>query len=274
MDQDLLRKVQLAQLEIAKEIKRVCEGNGIQYFLDSGSLLGAVRHKAFIPWDDDMDFGMIYDEYVRFLEIAPEKLGSDYFLQSWDTDSGYPFAFAKVLKKGTEYVEDIFEKGDKRNELYVDVFPYYPFPKDTCLQKKQKFWIQIYKHILMMQAGMTPWMRPESFVDKLKVRIMYTPFLLLGKICKRGKVIGRYKKALELAIDHAGYAYFPTDMKFGSCVMPCACFSSFVELPFEDTFFQCPADYDTYLKSAYGDYMQLPPEDKRENHHKIIRVKL
>ena len=74
MEQNVLRKVQLTELEIAKEIKRVCEENGIRYFLYRGTFLGAVRHQGFIPWDDDMDIAMLREDYDRFRAIAPEKL--------------------------------------------------------------------------------------------------------------------------------------------------------------------------------------------------------
>ncbi len=275
MEKDLLKKVQMAQLEIAREIKRVCDENEIRYFIDSGSLLGAARHKGFIPWDDDMDFGMLVDEYEKFLKIAPEKLGENYALQSWDTDQGYPFAFCKVLKLGTEFVEDVFENANKRNELYVDVFPYYPFPTDESLQKKQKRGIQIYKHILMVQSGMTPWTRPDGVAGKMKVWVMYAPFILMSKFISREKAKIKYLKILNLSKEKESKGYFPAGTsKYGRWVIPAKCFDSYVELPFEDTSFSAPVDYKTYLTSAYGDYMQLPPEDQRENRHRIVRIKL
>ena len=105
MEQDILRKLQLTQLEIAKEIRRVCEENDIRYFLCCGSFLGAVRHQGFIPWDDDFDIGMLREDYERFCRIAPEKLKPEYCLQSWHTDSRYALPFAKVRKRGTLLLE-------------------------------------------------------------------------------------------------------------------------------------------------------------------------
>ena len=89
MERELLRKVQLTQLEIAKEIRRVCEENDIPYFLTCGTLLGAVRHQGFIPWDDDMDVGMLRENYEKFCRIAPEKLKPEYCWQTWYTDPNY-----------------------------------------------------------------------------------------------------------------------------------------------------------------------------------------
>lgn len=275
MEKELLRKVQLAQLEIANEIKRVCDENNIQYFLTAGSLLGAVRHQGFIPWDDDMDFGMLWTEYEKFLQIAPEKLGDQFILQSWDTDDGYPFVFAKVLKLGTEFVEDVFQNGKKRNELYVDIFAYYPYPVDEKLQKKQGQYIQFYKHVLMVQSGMTPWTRPKSLLQKIKVIAMYSPFILAAKIMDREKLKEKYTECLKMTIGKEMERFFPAGTsKFGKITIPKECFDSYTVLPFEDTTFSAMEGYIPYLKIVYGDYMKLPPEDQRENHHKIIRVSL
>lgn len=84
MEKDVV-KLRHAQLMIAREIKRICEKNNISYFLDSGSMLGAVRHNGFIPWDDDMDIGMCYDDYAKFVAIAPIELGEQFFLDNYET---------------------------------------------------------------------------------------------------------------------------------------------------------------------------------------------
>lgn len=122
MERELLRKVQLTQLEIAKEIRRVCEENDIPYFLTCGTLLGAVRHQGFIPWDDDMDVGMLRENYEKFCRIAPEKLKPEYCWQSWYTDPNYALPFGKVRKRGTLYLEAKSHRLEE-NGFYVDIFP-------------------------------------------------------------------------------------------------------------------------------------------------------
>ena len=100
-------KLRRAQLMIAKEIKRICDLNNINYFLDSGSMLGAVRHSGFIPWDDDMDIGMCCDDYEKFISIAPKELDNRFFLDNYETNKSNPLVFSKVRLKGTTYIENI-----------------------------------------------------------------------------------------------------------------------------------------------------------------------
>lgn len=275
MEQELLRKVQLAQLDIAKEIKRVCTENQIDYFLDSGSLLGAVRHRGFIPWDDDMDFGMTYEAYQKFIKIAPQKLGDLFFLQTWESDDYYPFPYCKVLKIGTEYVEDVFENSKKRNELFVDIFPYYPFPNSPQIQRKQKNTILFCRYILNTQAGMMPWVHWDNFVRRVLAWFKYLPFIFLSKFADRKRVIKKYKQALRLSLNQESYSLFSTgSTRYDTWVIPDACVKSYTNLKFEDTYFKAPADYRLYLESTYGDYMKLPPENERNKGHQVVRIKL
>ena len=97
MDSQLLRSVQLTQLDISKEIKKICEKHQIPYFLDGGSLLGAVRHKGFIPWDDDMDICMLRKDYNRFLKVAPKELPEEYHINSPYTREEYSYVLSRVL---------------------------------------------------------------------------------------------------------------------------------------------------------------------------------
>ena len=90
LDNITLRKVQLVQLEIAKEIDRICKKNNIKYFLIGGSLLGAIRHQGFIPWDDDLDVGMLRDDYEKFLKVAGDELQEKYKIIDWKSDGDYP----------------------------------------------------------------------------------------------------------------------------------------------------------------------------------------
>lgn len=276
MDKITLRKVQLAQLEIAKEIKRVCEENDIKYWLDSGSLLGAVRHQGFIPWDDDLDIGMLREDYEKFCKIAPEKLGKEYFLQTWESDPGYNFFFAKVRKLGTRYVEAIWSNANAHMELYVDIFPYDVFPEKKSLQRKQGTKIMFLKYAMKLKGKVRPWVRHKGVIKKVLVFIKYIPFGIGALFLPRNYAMAecertqkKYNGTISKYVNVNGGA-----SSYGVWVMPCECFARTQELPFEDTTFSCPIKSDEYLKRAYGDYMQFPPEKDRENRHEIIEIKL
>lgn len=105
MDRKTLRKVQLTQLEILKEVDRICTKHGIKYWLSGGTQLGAVRHNGFIPWDDDLDIDMMREDFNRFLKIARTELQESYYLQDWFTEKAYGLPFAKIRKNNTLFVE-------------------------------------------------------------------------------------------------------------------------------------------------------------------------
>lgn len=267
MDSALLRKVQLTQLEIAKEIRRVCEENNIRYFLCCGTFLGAIRHQGFIPWDDDMDVGMLREDYEKFCRIAPEKLSDKYCLQSWYTEPNYALPFAKVRMKNTRYIEaksaDLQEKG-----FYVDVFPFDYAPENEREQKKLAKKLAALYRIKLMQSGSKPWMDNDRI--NWKKRIGYLYYQLRGMCINSADVVNCYEelakkqKISTLLYRQRGYFHL-------ECY-DAALYQEFGDYSFEGEQFSGPKEFDLVLRTQFGDYLQLPPEEERENRHQIIEV--
>ncbi len=118
-----LRELQLCELQILKDVKRVCDNHRIKYYLSSGTLLGAVRHQGFIPWDDDIDIMMPYDDYRRFLKVAQGELGEQYFVQNSETDDSYAFAYTHIRKNNTAVLRDWDLMNFSHHGVWIDVFP-------------------------------------------------------------------------------------------------------------------------------------------------------
>lgn len=268
MDNETLKKVQLTLLEIAKEVKRVCDENNIQYFLDSGTLLGAVRHGGFIPWDDDFDIGMMRSEYLKFCAIAPKKLKKEYFLQTWENDSLYAVPFAKVRKKNTVYMEDKASI-HLNNGFYVDIFPYDYAPSTPNDKKRLMQRLAYIERVLLMKCNYRPWQ--EHGGVNIKKKVAYIPYRCVSAFFSKQYLIEKYER-LVYKVPESDELY----IQFGSTkgfFIPQKAFGVGSDMKFEDTSFRCPDNYDLYLSSIYGDYMKLPPVDQRENRHQIIEIK-
>ena len=266
MDKQTLRKVQLVQLEIAKEIKRVCKENNIRYFLTAGTLLGAVRHKGFIPWDDDLDIGMLQEDYDKFCQIAQKVLSNKYQFVNWQIDPYYALPIGKVCKKGTIFQEGKSYKGNT-NGIYVDIIVYHNAPLNPKTRQYLIDRLNILERLILMKNHYRPWI--ENNKINWKKRLMYLPIQLCSCFFTRENLINK----------HIALQSQPkTDSLYGSLgprhvtILPRRWFENTHEITFEDTEFAVCDEVKQYLCAVYGDYMQLPPKNERENRHQILQL--
>lgn len=269
MERDILVKVQKIQLEMAKDVKRICDENGIRYFLYRGTFLGAVRHKGVIPWDDDMDFGMLREDYEKFCAIANEKLDSQYCFQNWHTDENYALPFGKVRKRGTVFVESKCARLPE-NGIYIDIYPLDFAPADPGERKVLAGKLLHLFRIKLMKCGYTPWMEENTVI--WKKRIGYLLYQFVSLFFSQKMLRDTYEKLVR-AVPEADTLYEQSALPIAYYFDRQWC-GELAEYPYEDTTFLGPKNYDAFLSSLYGDYMELPPADKRENRHQIKELYL
>lgn len=262
-----LRTLQLCILDIALEFKRICDKHHLDYFLIGGTLLGAVRHHGFIPWDDDMDVGMTRENYEKFIQIAPKELDSRFFLQTAYTDSSFAHGFTKIRLNHTILAEDYAEHSAQHNGIFLDVFPYDNMPDGKVALKWEYFRFKCLKWAAM---GKTDY----HFIEKKKryfaavmskILFFYSKTTCIDKmtaLCTKLK----HQKTENIINWFGAYKY--------SEYMRSSCAEKLISLDFEGYSFKVPADYDILLKNMYGNYMQLPPAEKRGNQHAMIKMEL
>ena len=263
-----LRELQLFQLQMLKDIKKVCEKYGIRYYLSGGTMLGAVRHQGFIPWDDDIDIMMPYADYQRFLSVAQRELGDDYFLQNSETEENYPFAYSRIRKNNTAMLREWDYKVKFHHGVWIDVNPML-YINGKSDRKKKELLLRIC-HFLKMDE--------ESFVEDKKWLIERSNkyiYNLIGLVRKLPKST-RYgiRKRILHRINNAPKGKYTAFIWTGiSSLVPSEVYEGNpVEVPFEDDVFPVPRDYDQYLTCTYGDYMTPPPEEKRIGVHGDFEV--
>ena len=260
MKQETLDRLHAFELEILDAIDRVCHENNLRYYITAGTLLGAVRHGGFIPWDDDLDIVMPRTDYERFLKICNDKIDPRFYCQSRYNCPILVTNFAKVRAKNTVFVENYLEDFSDTIDMgiYVDIFPLDNAEKEDGIQKYQKLVVQKLTGLYFLKLGL----KPKAPLHHRMLAACFTKDRLLKL---------RIKAATINKNDNAGY-YINLGSKYNirKQTMAKSHFGTPVRLAFEDRFYDAPCEYLYVLEHIYGkNYMELPPVEKRVTHNPV-----
>lgn len=258
------RELKEIAVGILSEIDRICNLHNLKYALMYGTLLGAVRHKGFIPWDDDIDIVMPIKDYKKLIEVFNKECGKNYFLQSAQTDKNYWFAYAKVRRTDTLFAEKNCRKVKGCQGIFVDIFPIFytdntdPVYVTSLLEKYQRcVATACIKQKLSVNFGKKAWLTakfmPRSATKWLEKAVEdfsenETDFLIIPGMDASFKALNKYFFKKE--------DIFPAEKTI-----------------FEDKEFYAVKEKDKVLTQLYGDYMKLPPEDKRVTNHSTDEIR-
>ena len=254
-------------LSILKEFNSICEENNLTYYALGGTLLGAVRHKGFIPWDDDIDIGMPREDYEKFKKIASNVLPENYKFLSEDT-LNYKKAFSVIRDDSTKIIMN-YSKEELVESLWIDIFPLDGMPSNA-LKKKIHSLRYLYARMMVQLSQFNSLVNQKKenrpFIEK--IIIAFANAVNIEKIISFTWAQKKYLQTIKkYSFDEAYAGNFTGAYKLRE-IVPSDYFGEPVLLQFEDLKLCCPCKYKEYLTAIYGaDYMQLPPEDKRTLHH-------
>ncbi len=258
-----LEQLKKIQLQILIAVHEICEKENLRYSLGGGTLLGAVRHKGFIPWDDDIDIMMPRPDYNAFISYC---LSHDvpFKVWSWETDKSYVDMSAKIYDPNT-VLEDENIVGGNKIGVNIDIFPIDGLG-NTYKKAVKAFKSTAFKRNLLIAAQWKKFFRSKTHAW------YYEPFrfafFVLSRFVNKSKLFASIqKKYTKINFDKVNFAGAVGGSYREKEVLPQDVFTEYTELPFEEYSFKAISQYDKYLSSIYGDYMKLPPEEKRVSHH-------
>lgn len=250
------RNLQLKILEMVKYFDNFCKSYDIEYYMIYGSCLGAVRHKGFIPWDDDFDVGMTLENYNKFISLCKTKLDrSKYFLQTLDTEPNYYLSFAKLRDINTTLIEVGNKDIPITYGVYIDIFPLVGIPNGKIAKKLQSI-----NRAFALSANL----------NVINNKFLYNIFKIILKIAGKKNILSFCtKQAVKYSCTNCENwcSIFDGDgLAINSTTKTIMGKPTYV--PFEDTMLPIPEKYDDYLKHIYGDYMKAPTlEQIKEKEH-------
>lgn len=253
MMDEQMRLLHVCLLRIMKEVHEICIKNNIRYSLAGGSLIGAMRHKGFIPWDDDIDIMMPYDDYKRFVDIV---FTQEHEWLEFKTVGRTPNFYRTILKAYDKRTTLIQTDNSHPEGVFIDIFPFVcgGNNKKTCL-------IEYYKYRII--KGL---IQRKSNVYANKNRIKEFVLTSISKVLPISFLVSIiYRQCERLSKLHTKYSFDPEGKPNG--IVLTEYLDGFMEADFEGNTFMRLIRADEYLCSVFGDYMQMPPSDKRKPHH-------
>jgi lipopolysaccharide cholinephosphotransferase len=255
------KKIWAVEIDLYLKFAEICKKYGFRYYALFGTILGAVRHRGMIPWDDDIDVCMPREDYDLFCAVAASDFNSQYFLQTPYTDSNYFYSFAKIRNVNTTCMPIVMSKAGFCHGIFLDVFPLDYCDPNTYEDDRK----EIYQRIMKCSSAMK---RNNDNLDenqKLKLKKYHT-----------NNPIEEYEMVQKIAKNPAykGSAFVGTPvntiLRSEQMIWHAEDFSDYVTVPFEEIPMRIPAGYDNILHATYGDYMQFPPKEKRGVWHKGV----
>ena len=258
LSEEELRKTQLIQLELLCEVKRICEKNNIQYNIIAGTLLGAVRHKGFIPWDDDADVALLRPEYEKFRVAVEKDLDKEnFYFQDHRNTEGYRWGYGKLRRKDTLFLREGQEDMPYSQGIFIDIFPLdsvsdnylvRTFTNIHCFFIRKCMWAVIGKN----QSGNPISRLSYRILDKISDERLFAHYN--NYVEKMKKIQSRRVRILTYPTPTREWAYKKKWYENSSTIV------------FEGKEFSGIKEWDEYLTFKFGDYMQLPKESERKRH--------
>jgi lipopolysaccharide cholinephosphotransferase len=267
MKQLEIQNIKDCSFEVLEMVVQVCQDNGLRYSLTGGTLLGAVRHQGFIPWDDDVDIMMPRPDYDRFISIVKEK---DYGFNLLCTElcgETFWYPFAKACHRKTLLKETGIQESNVQLGVYVDIFPVDGAGNNLFCSKFRATVFQ-FLHGLKLTANWTKYRRSKLrkwYFEPVRYACYLLSRLLGNKRISRAIDRFLHKKAF----DKCRYVGRLVGDYASKEVMPRTLFEHTTTATFEGKPFSIVSDYDTFLRQLYGDYMKLPPKEKQVTHHEF-----
>lgn len=255
-----LEELKELQMDVLTAIDRFCSDNEITYSMAGGTLLGAVRHKGYIPWDDDIDIYLYRDDYNKLISTFPGVYDGHYKIASLERDKRWVRPYANAYDDRTVVIEESTEK--ERIGVNIDIFPIDNVPDDE--QEWRDYDIPRRRMQRFHALRFVQYNKERSFIKNATVLLTRAVTCFISK---RRMAMHLDKLAQKFDSQRTNYVFSNAQGIFVKRRFLKKVFDQVIDIPFEDRFFKGFADYDEYLHNAYGDYMKLPPEEKRVPHH-------